>query len=262
MKDKFFFVKKKLAKDRSMIHIDIETSPLQFWGWQPGEQYVTHKQIVEGSETKIITIQWMFEGDKKVSYLAWDKDQNDKQMLKKFLKVLKPAKVIITQNGKAFDMKVLQYRLNIHGLAPMPPIAIFDTLTLSRASFRAPSHKLDYRSKIYGYGGKIPMEMDDWIAVLERKPGALEKMIRYGCKDIPDMRKIFWKELPYYPKLPASLSQLVYPEDAKARDFCPICASKRQKRYDVYATSTGSKPLMKCRNCGHSWKETRKMRTI
>ena len=254
-RDPYAEVKAKLAESRSLIYFDIETRPMKAWIWGLGQQYVTHSQIAE--ESRVISIQWMFEGDKKTSYLTWDKHQNDATMLEKFSEIMRDVKVAVSQNGRSFDHKVLQWRLNVHELPPLRDVAIIDTLTLSRQAFRAPSHKLDYRSKIYGLGGKIPMVLQDWIDVVEEKPGALKKMIDYGCKDIPDLRGIFWKELPYYKSLPISLSTLLYPKSKEARLFCPRCASQRQRKFDVYPVKTGNKLMMECGNCKHLWKETR-----
>ena len=248
-------IQKRLAADHSLIYFDIETRPMKAWIWQLGEQQVHHGQIAE--ESRIITIQWMFEGDKQVSYLTWDKDQDDAAMLEKFSQIMQNVKVAISQNGRSFDHKVLRWRLNVANLTPLREVEIIDVLTLSRQAFRPPSHKLDYRSKLYGFGGKIRMEMQDWIDVVENKPGALEKMIKYGCKDIPDLRSIFWKELPYYASLPTSLATLLYPKVQEAKDFCPLCASKRQRKFDVYPTKSGNKAMMKCNNCNHLWKQRR-----
>lgn len=253
--NKFKDIQKRLAKDHSLIYLDIETRPMKAWIWGLGKQVVTHKQIAE--ESKIISIQWMFEGDKKVSYLTWDKKQDDKKMLELFVDIANTAKVAITQNGKDFDLKVLRWRLNVHQLKPLNDLVIIDTLKLSRQAFRPASHKLDYRSKIYGLGGKIRMELEDWIAVVERKKGALEKMVKYGCKDIPDLRSIFWRELPLYPKLPISLAVLLYPKEKDARDRCPKCASNRQSRFNTYPTMVNNKRVIKCRNCGNIWKDSR-----
>lgn len=251
MRDVYKGIKRKLAQERSLLYFDLETSPIPAWVWGTGEQYVGHKQL-EG-ESKIITAQWMFEGDKKVSYEVWDKNQNDTRVVVAITEALNKSKVAISQNGRSFDHKVLRWRTNVLNLPPIKEVEILDTLTLSRAAFRAPSHKLDYRSKIYGLGGKIPMEMSDWIAVMHKVPGALEKMIQYGCKDIPDLRGLFWKELPYYINLPGSLAVLLGME----RTCCPRCASNKQSKFDVYPTKIGNKNYMECKNCLHKWKETR-----
>lgn len=249
--DYYANIKKKLAKDRSLLYFDIETRPMKAWIWHPGKQYVTHEQIAE--ESKVISIQWMFEGDAEVSWLTWDAKQDDREMLTKFREAIHGAKVAISQNGKSFDHKVLNWRMCVQNLPPMDRVTIFDTLTLSRAAFRPPSHKLDYRSKAYGLGGKLRMHLPDWIDVVERRPGALSKMVRYGCKDIQDLREIFWRELRYYKKLPAELTLLLNPKPEKTQ--CRMCAAKRQSKFQVVPINKKNKEFYQCQRCSHTWEK-------
>lgn len=255
MKDIFKNIKKAISKEKALLFFDIETSPLTAYLWRIGyEISVQHSQIIEDS--KIITIQYMFEGDKKVSYLSWDKKHDDRKMLIEFVKIYNKSKIAVAQNGDKFDLRVLQWRLNVLRLPPLTKIVTFDTLKLSRTSFAAPSNKLDYRSKAYGLGGKIRMDFEDWIDVMKDKPGALNKMIKYGCKDILDMRAIFWRELPYYNNLPASLAVLV----GLNRDFCPHCAKIKKPKFNVYPTKVGMKKIFECGNCGHQWRDSRNLK--
>ena len=252
MTNKYADIQKKLKKEKSLIYYDIETSPMKVYIWHLGEQNVNHEQIIE--ETKIISISYMYEGCKLES-LTWDKNQNDKDMLEKFCAVMSTAKVAITQNGKAFDNPLVQWRLNVLGLSPLKSVEMLDILQLSRSTFEPPSHKLDYRAKVYG-GGKIEMHLKDWINVLENKPGALDKMVQYNKRDVLEMRKVFWRELPFYKSMPVSLSAIIYPNEVKTKNYCNKCASGRQRRFDVYPTKIGNKTMMQCDRCGNLWKDT------
>lgn len=245
---------RQAIKDKGVrvLFWDIETSPMLIWTHYIGNKVsINHRQIEK--ESRIISIQYKFEGDKKVSYLAWDKNQDDSKMLEAFVKILNSATVAIGQNSDAFDYRVLNWRLNLLELQPLAELTTLDTLKLSRSAFRAPAHRLDYRSSQYGFGGKDKMEFDDWIKVCKKDKKALKKMITYGCKDVDDTQKIFWKELPYYKKLPVSLASLVK-ED---RTCCPRCSEARHRKFDVYPTKIGNKIRWECKNCGNIWKDTR-----
>ena len=242
-------IQRELAKTRTLLYFDIETRPIKVWAWGLGKQYVTHEQICE--ESKVISIQWMFEGDTEVSWQTWDSKQDDKSMLQRFTRAVAGARVAISQNGRNFDHKVLNWRMNVQGLPPLDKVTIYDTLTLSRAAFRPPSHKLDYRSKAYGLGGKLRMHLPDWIDVVERKPGALEKMVRYGCKDILDLRTIFWRELPYYKKLPADLYLLINPKPDRVA--CPRCAAAHQTKFQTLPENHKNKTYYRCTRCENLW---------
>lgn len=249
MDPKFEKLRKALGETPSLLFFDIETRPIKVWAWRTGKQYITHEQIAE--ESKIISIQWMFEGDKTVSFLTWDRKQNDKEMLTRFSEKASVAKVLVSQNGKSFDHKVMNWRLNVHKLPPLSKATIFDTLSLSRQSFFMASHKLDYRSKVYGLGGKVKMHLSDWVDVVEGKAGALEKMVEYGCKDILDLQEIFWREIGHYTKIPAGLNLLLYPPEPRRE--CPWCAKARRSKFKIIPVQRAMKTFWKCENCGNFW---------
>jgi uncharacterized protein YprB with RNaseH-like and TPR domain len=256
-KDIYKALKIKIKDQKiKVLFFDIETSPMQVWTHYIGNKVsIQHNQIEK--ESKVITIQYMFEGDKTPKYLQWDWDGknggDDKSMLEEFSHILNSATIAITQNGNAFDLKVLRWRLNLLNLTAVNHITMLDTLTLSRQSFRAPSHRLDFRSRLYGLGGKDKMEFQDWVDIVKGDRKKLDKMIKYGLKDVTDLRSIFWKELPYYTKLPISLACLV----KENRDHCPRCADRHQKKFNVYPTKIDNKDVMECGNCNHHWKKTR-----
>lgn len=65
---------------------DIEVSPNVVIAFSAGFKLnIFHDQIIQ--ERKVICIGYKFEDDKKVSILRWDKNQDDKSMLKEFVKI-------------------------------------------------------------------------------------------------------------------------------------------------------------------------------
>lgn len=252
---------KQAIKNKKIIvrGFDLETSPALFYGWSTGMQYVGANQLKTGTETKIITAQYKdYLIDKKSKYLTWDwhgkQGGNDESLVEEFTRIINQADIVIAQNGKSFDIKVLQERAKALGLPPVNIDFTIDTLTASRSSFRTMSHKLDYRSKQYGLGGKDKMELQDWIQVVEGNEKALNKMIKYGLKDNDDTEIIFWRELPYYNLAKATINKIFklidepeIKEESKiigTKLRCKPCSIARQRRFDI--------DLKKkvCQNCG------------
>lgn len=247
------------TKKINVLFWDLETSPHLIWTHYIGNKVsIYHEQIEQPGQ--IITIQYKFEGDTNVKYLKWDYSHgkgNDARMLDYFVNnVLNIADVAITQNGVSFDERWLRWRLNTLNLTPSKNLVNLDILTLAKQSFRAPSYKLDYRSSEYNYGGKHKMEFKDWIKIVKGDKKALEKMIRYGCKDVTDTQKIFWKELPYYKTIPISFAILV----GKTRECCPRCSSTKRSKYNIYATKINRKAVYKCHTCHHIWNDSRSVK--
>ena len=242
-----------------VLFIDTETSPSKFWGWGTGEQYVDAKMLVTGTETRLITAQYKRAlVDKETKYFVWDYKNgrgDDTKVVKRITEVINNADIIIGQNIKAFDLKVLQERAKMLRLPPINVDFMMDTLTSSRSSFKSMSHRLDYRSKQYGLGGKIGMEMQDWIDIVEGRVSPEEKMVPYGLKDCDDNETIFWNDLPYL-NLPKStinkiLKLIVGMTERKiekhTKPFCKHCAQRRQARFDVVVREDNT---IQCKRCG------------
>ncbi len=258
--DRYKILKQKIKDQKlKVLFYDIETSPMLVWTFMIGQKVsLQHGQIEQ--EGKVISIQYMFEGDKHAKALTWD-NGDDSIMLEEFVHILNSANLVIGQNSRSFDQKVLNWRLNVLNLTPVTDVVMLDTLTLARNSFKAPSNKLDYRSSRYGFGGKDKMEFADWIGVVKGNKKSLQKMVKYGIKDTEDTQKLFWKELPYYRSLPISLAALVK-EPKEAKPSCPRCAAAKQKKFDVYPTASGNKLRFTCRSCGHIWKDSKQLKEV
>ena len=244
-----------------MSVIDLETAPCVAYVWSTGEQYVSYKQIKQG--VRIITAQYIDFFEKKAKFLEWDWDGvtggNDKSLVEEFTNFANDYDIVIGQNSKSFDYKVLQERARHHRTTPLNIDFMIDTKTASSSSFRNLSHSLDCRMKQYGLGGKHHMEMQDWINIVEGKVAPSKKMIPYGLKDVIDTQKLFWLDLPYY-NLPAAtvnkIKKLV--DKYILRLVCKECEKRRQSKYDCYIISNKSF----CNNCGTKRKLTKEEKVL
>lgn len=248
---------------------DLETSYVRARVWDSGKQWVSADQIID--KRQIITAQFLHSLTGKPEYTVWEKAKpgfNDTKVLNWITKKLHTCDIVIAQNGKSFDYKVLQERLMIEGLEPVEIDFMIDTLTCSRSSTKSFSHSLDHQSRQLGLGGKIKMQMDDWIDIIERGVSPKKKMVPYGLKDVVDTDNVFWRKLAYYnlPKATVAkiLKLITAPEEVRKytdhkkvyiarRDVlkaCPDCAKKRQRRFDTKVV--GNK--IHCSNCNGKFK--------
>jgi hypothetical protein len=115
------------------------------------------------------------------------------------------------------------------------------------------SHSLDYRSAQYGLGGKIKMEMNDWIDIVEGRVSPKVKMVPYGLKDIQDGDKLFWLDLPYY-NLPKTLVCKVRRLLAQSRvvNRCLHCERLKESKFDFEILSKQDKTFV-CNRCESVW---------
>lgn len=233
--------------DFDLLYIDSETSLCKAVVWGTGEQYISEDNIESGN--KVIVIQWMFESDQVPRYVTWDENQDDSKALDYFINSVlneHPNAVVIGHNHKKFDFKILNDRAKDLKLNPIESSIRIDTLQSSRGAFKALSHKLDYKSRLYGLGGKIVTKMQLWKDVLNNDKQALDTMVKYGVKDVTDLREVFWRELPYYDSIPADLERLLLGVKAK----CSRCEENKKGKYDIEECKVKGRKGWLCLNCG------------
>ena len=186
-----------------ILYFDLETTPLQAWVWRMGDQTVRHGQLVTGRDSyDVICVTYCWNDGKPAKAMDWGfEEQNSKQMLADFDKLIIEADVVIGKNSDRFDNKHLNFHRMMNGQSGMPDWTKYtdDLEKQMRKHFgqALPSQSLDYISKILGLGGKIKMEMSDWINIVEKTEEenlgkkALAKMVKYGKKDVEDTRTIW-----------------------------------------------------------------------
>ncbi len=255
------FFKEAIDNGMVLLPYDIETSHMEVTTFYIGRKVsVYHNQI--RSPSKVISIQYMYGKDKKAKYLEWDRVRDvagpngfdDSNMLEEFAtNILPKADILIGQNSDRFDFITLNERAKVHGLSILDIKPSIDILKLSRQSFRAASHKLDYRSQQQGLGGKIQMCDQDWLDIEYNGVPVSKKMAPYGCKDVEDTYKLFWKELPYYRSLPPAVEKVVLSFLGGKKEVVaavkPKCASCRSKHRLATDIKKLTKTTFKCNNC-------------
>jgi predicted PolB exonuclease-like 3'-5' exonuclease len=176
---------------------DIETSPNIVLSWRIGFKLnIGHDAIVH--ERKIICIGYKWEGEKKVTVIHWDKDQDDKALLKQFLLVANEADELVAHFGDRCDLPWLRTRCLLHGLDPLPAYKTVDTNTWARKNFNFNCTKLDYLSQLLGHGGKLKTGFSLWKKVLldnDRK--ALAYMCKYCGVVVEKLEKVYGDLAPH-----------------------------------------------------------------
>ena len=88
-----------------------------------------------------MTVSWKWEGSKKVQHLDWGlKEQCDKKLVEKFIKVLDKADEIVAHNGDRFDIKWIRTRALYHGIEMRDTYTTIDTLKMCKKYLSLPSN--------------------------------------------------------------------------------------------------------------------------
>lgn len=198
---------------RRIIIFDIETMPIlskvfskitRLSQW-PG---LTMKADINST----LCIGWKEYGSSKTNLIAawdfpnWEKDINDdKEVLKAWLKVIEGADVIVTQNGKRFDYKFLNTRLLINKLDVMPSgIAHVDTKQIAKRALFLVGNRLDDLAEAtdspkkhdHGEGWEL------WTKVSQRDEKAMKTMATYCKQDVKTTEQVFKRLLPFIKEMP------------------------------------------------------------
>lgn len=137
-----------------ILVLDIETSPLITYTWGLFDQNIGLNQIKEDSHILSWSAKW-FQGENgtiygphnKVMYMdqRLEKDiKDDKELVKVIHQLLDESDIIITQNGKRFDIKKLNARFIFHKMKPPSSFKHIDTLQIAKKNFAFTSNKLEY----------------------------------------------------------------------------------------------------------------------
>jgi len=209
---------------------------------------------LKSSINSIICAGWKVYGEKETHCInAWDfpqwkKDVNDdKPLLKAFIDVLLSADAVVTHNGKRFDWKVLQTRLLINGMDPLPRIKHIDTRQVAKTHTSFFNNKLDtLGQEIVGDRKLENGGWDLWVKVQQRDKKAMEIMTRYCKQDVDLLAKVFKKMLPLISDIPNYNMYSNKDDD----DTCPNCGSTRIEKMGFLTTKSSIKQRYRCKDCG------------
>lgn len=233
------------------LFFDIETSYVKARVWRSGKQWVDANNIV--GETRVICVCYKWQHEEKVHTLVWDENQDDKELLKKFIKVLGQADEICAHNGDRFDIKQLRTRALLQGVLMFPKYRTLDTLKKARSFFSFQSNRLDFLGKVLEVGRKLDHEgFNLWVRVQEgetktERKKALKEMCDYCVQDVILLQDVFEVLSPFTDH---NTNFAVIKDGLSGKWKCPECTSS-----NVQISHTDTTPLgyvrrhMKCNDC-------------
>jgi len=229
-----------------ILFYDVETLPVLAYIWDCGKQVVRPHQIRSGEWNDIICICYGWSGDTKIHTLSMLK-HSQKEVIKRFDKILDEADCVIGQNSESFDNKVINAKRLLLGLPPNDKLysCTDDLYRQLKRYFKFPSYKLDYVSKLFGKGGKGDIGFEDWIVIKEKRKGwrkTAEKMIKYCKKDVLDTMEIWNIALPH---MSPKFNMAVY----KMAHCCPKCGSGELSLNGQYQSRLSRYQRLICKDC-------------
>ena len=230
------------------LFFDIETSPMIVYSWRTGYKLnIPTENIIQ--DWKIICISYKWEHENKVRNLTWDKNQCDKKMLQKFVKLMNQADECIAHNGDRFDIKKVRTRCIYHRIPMFPKYRTLDTLKKARGNFNFNSNRLDYIARFLGVGAKLEHEgFDMWVKCVQGDKKALKEMVKYCDMDIIVLEDVFHALQSYIKP-----NTHVGVHNGNLKHSCPTCGSEDTEllKNDVTEKGTISR-VVQCGSCNRS----------
>lgn len=248
----------------NIVVFDIETAPFEVFAWGIHDQIINLSQVKKDRSVLCWAAKRL--GDDKVIFegTGGQRDvRDDRRIMKALWTLLNEADVVITQNGKKFDVPIVNGRFLVHGFGPVAPFRHIDTCQVAR-KLGLTSSRLEYltntlcpelaKSKHNTFPG-----FDLWKACLGEMGQQLQKkawreMEAYNKQDVRGTEGVYYK-----------LAQFGFPgagfDVIKQAHECPECGSTKLRNKGYYANKHGMFQCFRCTECGHYFKHTVKLLT-
>lgn len=222
--------------------LDIETTPNISYTWGLFDQTVSLAQLEEPS--RVICVGWKWLGQKRVGLLSeWQ--HGHEGMVQGIWDLLDEADVVMTYNGKRFDIPHLNREFVEAGLVPPAPYEQIDLFQTVRSKFRFVSNKLEHVSDRLGLDGKIEHEgFRLWLDVMDGKAEARRKMTEYCKRDVVLLEELYDLLKAWITNHP---NQRLYGKP----DCCPTCGTDEPMHKDGFRrTKVSVFQRWRCNICG------------
>ncbi len=239
-------------KGPKILTIDIETKPIEAYVWGLYDQNIAVSQIKHDWE--IISVAWKWFDDDLVTQFGRN-DYTEFQILKLIRKALNEADIVVTQNGKQFDIK----KIIAKKIKPASSFQQIDTKVLAKKHFGFTSNGLEYMSdKLNKKYKKLKHKdfpgMELWLQCLKKNPKAWAAMREYNIFDVLATEELYTKLLPFGVGINFDT---YYPDESTV---CP-CGGTKFKKNGFKHLANSKYQRYSCIECGYEkrhWKNLAK----
>lgn len=226
-----------------VLYFDIETAPIRAFVWHPYGDFVGQDQILNDSFMFTWAAKW--DGETKVMSDRLSRNeailQDDRRIVESLAKLLREADVVVAHNGDKFDLPIVNKRLMLHEMEPLPPFTTIDTLKLAKRNFRMEMNKLDFLAERLGLGRKIKTDFMLWRGAYEGNVQALKEMETYNRQDVVLLEQVLDRMKPYVRRLTRLIDGPGF--------CCPWCGSVELQKRGYQRSQVTIWQRWQCKKC-------------
>lgn len=234
-----------------ILTLDVESSFLLAGVWSLWSNHTALSQLLSTGQLLSWAAKW--KGEREVKSRWWDEEE----FLPELHALLDEADVVISYNGKRFDIPMINREFIKAGYKPPSPFKQIDLLETIKKQFKLPSNKLEFVLKDFEVGAKMKHEgFELWIKCMHGDEQAKAKMTRYNRKDVTETEKLYNKLKGWIVGAPNAALYLTPEQLAKKGQICPSCGGNHLHSRGTAKTNTGVFARFQCVDCGH-WSRSR-----
>lgn len=234
-----------------ILTLDIEMAPNIVHRWQLwGNDNTALSQLVQPQEMMCAAYKWL--GDKQTLFMVAPgyADKAPKRHttgnLQNLWEAFDEADILVTYNGKKFDVPRVNTAFVEAGLSAPSPYQHIDLYQVAKKVFGFPSNKLDYIAKrLLGYGKTDHQGHDLWVQCMAGDISAWHLMEEYNRQDVKITEDLYTRIKGWIPNHP---NVLLY-EEIPGQIACPTCGSDDFQRRGERALMTGTYIRYQCNSC-------------
>ncbi len=251
--------KAKPLSGPKVLILDIETAPVLGYVWGLWENNLGLNQVKSDWFVLAWAAKWL--GQTEVMYMDQRKAKNmedDTNILKGIWDLMDEADVIITQNGKNFDIKKLNARFIIQGFKPPSSFKQIDTCRIAKKHFGFTSNKLEYMSdKLCKKYKKLKHEkfsgFEMWRECLAGNIEAWREMQKYNTYDVLSLEELYYKLIPWSDD---NVNFNAYSDSIKT--LCR-CGKSDWVKNGYFYTAVSKFQRLKCKACGYETRDRKNL---
>ncbi|UGL61181.1 exonuclease [Xanthomonas phage MUD8-T1] len=247
------FIRRAPKRGPKILCLDIETFPIEFYGWGMFNNNFSVKQIKRDWSLMSFACEWL---DDEASFYMDQRNVrdvfDDRKQGKALWSLLNAADFVLARNGKKFDLRKIKARLAILGFPPVSPVQVIDPMLLNRTEFAFTSQKLEYTTgvivpELRKYDHHNFPGFDLWVACMQSLPGAWDECEAYNRIDVKSMKLEYKKLRGWYSQHP---NVAVYYKADGSEHRCNKCGCNEMIPQDDPArTQVGTYLLLQCTVC-------------
>jgi len=240
-----------------ILTLDIESAPSKIYRWQLyGNDTTSVSQIVEPGHLLCVAMKWHDSDEVEFFYgpRYETKCEPWNYGVTMVHEAIDQADVVVTYNGKKYDIPKLNAAFLEAGLGPPQPYQHIDLYNVIKKTFDWPKMSLEFVSQKLLGTGKVPHEgFDLWVKCMNGDPEAWVKMQEYNKGDVIITEELYDHVRTWIPNHP---NALLYGEDP-SRKACTRCGSEHIQKRGTRVASTRIYQQYQCMDCGGWFRETR-----